>query len=53
MYTHVRSVILSVLCLLAHVAAAQTKPVVVLIATGGTVHEDRPNQARAGACDFR
>jgi L-asparaginase len=37
MHSHVKSAIVTVLCLLATVAAAQTKPVVVLIATGGTI----------------
>jgi len=32
-----KSVLLTVLCLLATIAAAQTKPVVVFIATGGTI----------------
>src|SRR5258708_4445599 len=36
MLTHLKSALLTVLCLLA-TAAAQTKPVVVLIATGGTI----------------
>jgi L-asparaginase len=37
MHTYVKSVMLTVLCLLATVTVAQTKPVVVLIATGGTI----------------
>ena len=32
-----KSALLTVLCLLATAAAAQTKPVVVFIATGGTI----------------
>ncbi len=34
---HTKSALLTLLCLLATLAAAQTKPVVVLIATGGTI----------------
>ena len=37
MHAYVKSVMLTVLCLLATVAVAQTKPVVVLVATGGTI----------------
>src|SRR6266496_2779500 len=37
MRANVKSAMLTVLCLLATVAVAQTKPVVVLIATGGTI----------------
>src|ERR1700751_798265 len=37
MHAYVKSVMLTVLCLLATVSVAQTKPVVVLIATGGTI----------------
>jgi L-asparaginase len=37
MRAHVKSAMLTVLCLLATVAVAQTKPVVVFIATGGTI----------------
>ncbi len=34
---HTKSVLLNLMCLLATLAAAQTKPVVVFIATGGTI----------------
>ncbi|MGC2323257.1 MAG: asparaginase [Terriglobales bacterium] len=37
MRTHARAALVSILCLLGSLAAAQTKPVVVLIATGGTI----------------
>jgi L-asparaginase len=37
MRTHFKIILLSILCLLATAAFAQTKPVVVLLATGGTI----------------
>jgi len=50
MRAHLKSAVLAAFCLLASVAVAQTKPVVVFIATGGTIAmKIDPVRAWAGA----